>query len=78
MTLANTLSAKVSKAPPDPDVAKYVNQLLPHLFRFFLAAAVTSEQSIFQDQRLLRVGARIIKLVVEALSIEYVIHPFTC
>ncbi|KAF8557709.1 ARM repeat-containing protein [Imleria badia] len=70
LTLANTLSAKVSKTPPDADVAKYVNRLLSHLFRLFLGAAVTRERSIFQDQRLLRVGARIVKLVVEALSIE--------
>ncbi|KAH0836552.1 ARM repeat-containing protein [Lanmaoa asiatica] len=70
LTLANTLSAKVTKARPDPDVPKYVDQLLPHLFRLFLEAAVTSEGRISRDQRLLHVGARIVKLVVEALSIE--------
>ncbi|KAF8141740.1 ARM repeat-containing protein [Boletus edulis] len=70
VTLANTLSTKVSKTPPDPDVPKYVDQLLSHLFRLFLVAAVTSERRIMQDQRLLRAGARIVKLVVEALSIE--------
>ncbi|KAG6381494.1 Dos2-interacting transcription regulator of RNA-Pol-II-domain-containing protein [Boletus reticuloceps] len=70
VTLANTLSTKVSKAPPDPDVPKYVDRLLSHLFRLFLVAAVTSERRIMQDQRLLRAGARIMKLVVEALSIE--------
>lgn len=74
LTLANTLSGKVTKARPDPDVPKYVDRLLPHLFRLFLEAAVTSEQRVLEDQRLLRVGARIVKLVVEALSVEYVIY----
>ena len=78
LTLANTLSAKVTKARPDPDVSKYVDQLLSHLFRLFLEAAVTSERRILEDQRLLRVGARIVKLVVEALSVEYVIYPCAC
>ena len=75
LTLANTLAAKVNKELPDPDVSKYVDQLLSHLFRLFLEAAVTSGERILQDQRLLRVGARIVKLVVEALSIEYVTCP---
>lgn len=75
LTLANTLSVKVTKERPDPDVPKYVDRLLPHLFRLFLEAAVTGEQRIMEDQRLLRVGARIVKLVVEALSVEYVMHP---
>lgn len=74
LTLANTLSVKVTKARPDPDVAKYVDQLLPHLFRLFLEAAVTTERRILEDSRLLHVGARIVKLVVIALSVEYVIH----
>ena len=78
LTLANTLSAKVSKAPPDPDVPKYVDRLLPHLFRLFLGAAVTNERRILQDQRLLRVGARIVNFVVEALPIEWVIRLPTC
>jgi len=78
LALANTLSAKVSKSPPDPDVPKYVDQLLPHLFRLFLGVAVTNERQILEDQRLLRVGSRIVKLVVGALSIEYVIYPLTC
>ena len=76
LTLSNALSAKVTKAQPDPDIPKYVDQLLPHLFRLFLGAAVTSERRIFGDQRLLHVGARIVKFVVEALSVEYVAHPF--
>lgn len=78
LTLANTLSAKVTKARPDPDLPKYVDQLLPHLFRLFLQAAVASEPQIMEDQRLLRVGARIVKLMVEALSVEYVIYPLAC
>lgn len=73
LTLANTLSAKVSRS--DRDVPKYVDQLLPHLFRLFLEAAVANDRRILQDQRLLRVFARIVKLVVEVLSIEYVVNP---
>lgn len=73
LTLANTLAAKVTKGRPDPDVPKYADQLLPHLFRLFLEDAVSTEGGIFEDQRLLLVGARIVKLVVEVLSVEYVI-----
>ncbi|KAI6113119.1 ARM repeat-containing protein [Pisolithus sp. B1] len=64
--LGNTLSAKVSKSRPDADVPKYINTLLPHLFRLCLEAAVTKDQRVFADMRLLRVVARIIRLVVEA------------
>ncbi|KAG9312861.1 ARM repeat-containing protein [Chiua virens] len=69
-TLEKTLSAKVIKERPDPDVPKYVDQLLSHLFRLFLEAAITSGRQILEDPRLLRVGAQIVKLVVEALSVE--------
>ena len=72
LTIANTLSAKVTKTRPDLDVPKYVDQLLPHLFRLFLGATLTNEPRILDDQKLLRVGARIVKLVVAALSVEYV------
>ncbi|KIK23072.1 hypothetical protein PISMIDRAFT_29572 [Pisolithus microcarpus 441] len=64
--LGNTLSAKVSKSRPDADVPKYINTLLPRLFRLCLEAAVSKEQQVFADMRLLRVVARIIGLVVEA------------
>ncbi|KAF9221464.1 ARM repeat-containing protein [Gyrodon lividus] len=68
--LANTLSTKVFKPEPDPDVPKYVDRLLPHLFRLFLAAAITSGQCVLSGARLLHVGARIVTLVVQTLSIE--------
>ncbi|KIK80675.1 hypothetical protein PAXRUDRAFT_833382 [Paxillus rubicundulus Ve08.2h10] len=68
--LADTLFAKVSKPELAHDVPKYVDRLLPHLFRLFLEAAITSEQCILTDPRLLHVGARIVKLVVQTLSIE--------
>lgn len=64
--LGNTLSAKVSKSRPDADVPKYINTLLPRLFRLCLEAAVSKEQRVFADMRLLRVVARIIRLVVGA------------
>ncbi|KAF8836738.1 ARM repeat-containing protein [Paxillus ammoniavirescens] len=68
--LADALFTKVSKPELASDVPKYVDHLLPHLFRLFLEAAITSEQCIMTDPRLLHVGARIIKLVVQTLSIE--------
>ncbi|KAI5995445.1 ARM repeat-containing protein [Pisolithus albus] len=64
--LGNTLSAKVSKSRPDADVPKYINTLLPRLFRLCLEAAIAKEQRLFADMRLLRAVARIIKLIVEA------------
>ncbi|KAF9245349.1 ARM repeat-containing protein [Melanogaster broomeanus] len=70
ITLANTLSAKVSKPNPDPDVPKYLDALLRRLFQLFLEAAMTSERCVLSNPRLLQVGARIVKLVVETLSIE--------
>ncbi|KIJ20729.1 hypothetical protein PAXINDRAFT_160240 [Paxillus involutus ATCC 200175] len=68
--LADALFTKVSKPELAPDVPKYVDHLLPHLFRLFLEAAITGEQCILTDPRLLHVGARIVKLVVQTLSIE--------
>ncbi|KAL4065949.1 ARM repeat-containing protein [Scleroderma citrinum] len=68
--IANTLSTKVSKPHPDLDIPKYINTLLPHLFRLCLEAAVTTEQRVLADTRLLCVSARIIRLVLEASPTE--------
>ncbi|KAI6041217.1 ARM repeat-containing protein [Pisolithus marmoratus] len=48
------------------DVRKYINTLLPHLFRLCIEAAVVNDQRIFTDIRLLHAVARITTLVVEA------------
>jgi len=73
--LADTLSTKVSKPRPDSDVSKYINTLLPHLFRLCLEAAVETDQRVLADIRLLRVVARIVRLVLEASTTECVVYP---
>ncbi|KAI6041215.1 ARM repeat-containing protein [Pisolithus marmoratus] len=64
--LGNTLSAKVSKSRPDADVPKYINTLLPHLFRLCIEAAVVHDQRVFAGIRLLHAVARVTTLLVEA------------
>ena len=73
--LANTLATKVSKPHPDSDIPKYINTLLPHLFRLCLEAAVATDKRVLADIRLLGVAARIIRLVLEASPAEYAVHP---
>ncbi|KAG6329826.1 hypothetical protein ID866_9262, partial [Astraeus odoratus] len=68
--LMNTLTAKVSKSKPDPDVAKYINTLLPHLFRLCLEASVAADQRVLMDTRILRVAAKIVRLIIEASPSE--------
>lgn len=67
--LANTLDVKGSSK--DVDVPKYAEQLLPHMFRLYLDAALASSEvvAIAADPRLLQVGARIIRLVSQTLTV---------
>ncbi|KAG1876711.1 ARM repeat-containing protein [Suillus subalutaceus] len=67
--LANTLDVKVSSK--DVDVPKYAEQLLPHIFRLYLDAALASSEvvAVAADPRLLQVGARIIRLVSQTLNV---------
>lgn len=67
--LANTLDVKVSSK--DVDVPKYAEQLLPHMFRLYLDAALASSEvvAVAADPRLLQVGARIIRLVSQTLNV---------
>lgn len=67
--LANTLDVKVSSK--DVDVPKYAEQLLPHMFRLYLDAALASSEvvAVAADLRLLQVGARIIRLVSQTLNV---------
>ncbi|KAG2110359.1 ARM repeat-containing protein [Suillus discolor] len=60
--LANTLDVKVSSKDVD---------LLPHMFRLYLDAALASSEvvAIAADPRLLQVGARIIRLVSQTLTV---------
>ncbi|KAG2068710.1 hypothetical protein BDR04DRAFT_1206804 [Suillus decipiens] len=68
-TLAKTLDVKVSSK--DVDVPKYAEQLLPHIYRFYLTAALASSEvvAVAADPRLLQVGARIIRLVSQTLNV---------
>ncbi|KAG1887770.1 Dos2-interacting transcription regulator of RNA-Pol-II-domain-containing protein [Suillus subluteus] len=67
--LANTLDVKVSSK--DVDVPKYAEQLLPHIFRLYLDAALANSEvvAVAADPRLLQVGARIIRLVSQTLNV---------
>lgn len=67
--LANTLDAKVFSK--DVDVPKYADKLLPHMFRLYLDAALASSEvvAVAADPRLLQVGARIIRLVIETTNV---------
>ena len=76
--LANTLTTKVSKPHPDSDIPKYINTLLPHLFRLCLEAAVATDKRVLADIRLLGVAARIVRLVLEASPAEYAVHTLFC
>ncbi|KAH7927892.1 ARM repeat-containing protein [Leucogyrophana mollusca] len=66
--ISKTLAAKVEKK--DADVPKYVDRLLPWLFKLFINASLVKAASLLLDPRLLQVAGRIISLVVETLPLE--------
>ncbi|TFK74969.1 ARM repeat-containing protein [Pluteus cervinus] len=63
-TLGQTLSIKVEQR--HPDVAKYVDRLLPRLFNLVLSTVLSTPDRRV-DQRILDVTAQIITLVVQVL-----------
>lgn len=69
-TLAQVLSKKVERK--DPDVSKYVDRLLPHLFRHFIASATASEdgEAVLGDVRLVKVAADIITQVLQTANAQ--------
>ncbi|KAF8817465.1 ARM repeat-containing protein [Phlegmacium glaucopus] len=69
-TLSQTLAVKVQKK--DPDVVKYIDRLVPHIFNLFISSTFLSDerQVITTDPRLLQVAGEIITLVVQSLPLE--------
>lgn len=71
-TLSQTLSVKVQNK--DPDVVKYIDRLIPHIFNLFISSTFLSDERpvIATDPRLLRVAGEIITLVVQSLPLQLV------
>jgi DNA repair/transcription protein MET18/MMS19 len=72
-TLSHTLAVKVQRK--DPDVVKYIDKLVPHIFNLFisstfLAASEGRPPVITTDPRLLQVAGEIISLVVQSLPLQ--------
>ena len=67
--IANTLSAKVDKG--HPDVAKYIDRLVPRLYNLFFYSALLGEgQSLATtDRRLVSVAGEIITLVIQCVPL---------
>jgi DNA repair/transcription protein MET18/MMS19 len=74
-TLSQTLAIKVQRR--DPDVVKYIDRLVPHIFNLFISSAfLANEQSVITtDPRLLQVAGEIITLVVQSLPLQLVKSP---
>ncbi|KAF8074920.1 Dos2-interacting transcription regulator of RNA-Pol-II-domain-containing protein [Lyophyllum atratum] len=65
-TIADTLSAKVDAN--HPDVAKYIERLVPGLYNLFIFSALQSEQGmVATDHRLVRTAGEIITLVTQCV-----------
>lgn len=71
-TLSQTLAVKVQKK--DPDVVKYIDRLVPHIFNLFISSAFLSDERtvIIAGPRLLQVAGEIITLVVQSLPLQSV------
>ncbi|KIK08924.1 hypothetical protein K443DRAFT_671974 [Laccaria amethystina LaAM-08-1] len=66
-TISNTLSTKVEKS--HPDVGKYIERLVPHIYNLFIFSAFGSDEQrlLASDLRLVHVAGKIISLVVQTL-----------
>lgn len=75
-TLAQTLTTKVNRK--HPDVAKYIDRLVPSIYNLFAESALLSDERpmVATDSRLIQVGAEIITLVVQTLSLEFVLAVY--
>ncbi|KAG6813856.1 hypothetical protein H0H92_006263 [Tricholoma furcatifolium] len=67
-TIADALSAKVDAA--HPDVAKYIERLVPGLYNIFFFSALQSDRAIATDHRLVRVAGDIISLVTQCVPTQ--------
>jgi len=76
-TLALTLDTKVKAK--HPDVAKYIDNLIPRIFNVFVASVFVPEELkvVASDSRLFRVAGEIITSVVQSLPISFVFHPYS-
>ena len=71
-TLSQTLAVKVQRK--DPDVVKYIDKLVAHVFNLFISSTFLANERpvITTDPRLLQVAGDIITLVVQSLPLELV------
>lgn len=71
-TLALTLDTKVKAK--HPDVAKYIDSLIPRIFNVFVASAFVpgDRKVVASDPRLFRVAGQIITSVVQSLPASLV------
>lgn len=71
--LAQALTTKVKGK--HPDVAKYIDRLVPIIFNIFVSSAFFSEEqtTVATEPRLVQVAAEIINLVVQSVPSEWVI-----
>jgi len=71
-TLSQTLAVKVQRK--DPDVVKYIDRLVPHIFNLFISSTFLSNERpvMTTDPRLLQVAGEIITLVVQSLPLKLV------
>jgi DNA repair/transcription protein MET18/MMS19 len=71
-TLSQTLAVKVQRK--DPDIVKYIDRLVPHIFNLFISSIFLAKERpvITTDPRLLQVAGEIITLVVQSLPLELV------
>jgi DNA repair/transcription protein MET18/MMS19 len=67
--IANTLSAKVDKG--HPDVAKYIDHLVPRLYNLFIYSALQGESQglAATNQRLVSVAGEIVTLVIQCVPL---------
>lgn len=72
-TLADVLQAKIELG--HTDVVKYIDRLVPRLYNLFIYTGLHAETRVMvaTDLRLLAVAAQIITLVMQTLSVAYVL-----
>ena len=70
-TIATTLSLKVDKS--HPDIAKYIDRLVPRLYNLFIYSALSAERPVLAaDPRLVSAAGEIITLVVQCVPLPSV------
>lgn len=72
-TIADVLEAKIKLG--HADVVKYIDRLVPRVYNLFIYSALVSEGALLvaTEPRLVAVAARVITLVVQTLSAQYVV-----